>query len=237
MEAFDPQKVCCVRPQSPPFPPTDRSLCPGEESTYFLSSSKAISFLTSWYSSAIWQCCLNTCMDSTESWHGGRGCTNEEKRNQSTGSESSTVNEHRTESGGFCLRDHRDVRRSCWHWLSCHWSPETYYALAPCPTDVWLFLELVNCFRKDQGKYSSRLFQSLPPFFSYAYDPEAKPTWRSPAGKEDQNPKPCSGHRRQNTEQIWVSSFLPSMRKTGSRGKLFLHITWKKFLPPEIIFN
>lgn len=139
--------------------------------------------------------------------------------------------------GWLLLRDHRDVRRSCWHWLSCHWSPETYYALAPCPTDVWLFLELVNCFRKDQGKYSSRLFQSLPPFFSYAYDPEAKPTWRSPAGKEDQNPKPCSGHMRQNTEQIWVSSFLPSMRKTGSRGKLFLHITWKKFLPPEIIFN
>lgn len=49
-------------------------------STYFLSSSRAISFLTSLYSSAIWQCCLNTCMDSTESWQGGRGFTNNNKK-------------------------------------------------------------------------------------------------------------------------------------------------------------
>lgn len=48
--------------------------------TYFLSSSRAISFLTSLYSSAIWQCCLNTCMDSTESWQGGRGFINKNRK-------------------------------------------------------------------------------------------------------------------------------------------------------------
>lgn len=60
------------------------------------------------------------------------------------------------------------MRRSCWHWLSWPSRPETEAlrptTLAPCPIDLWLFLEVVNCFRKDQRKYSSRLFQS-PPFF------------------------------------------------------------------------
>lgn len=41
-------------------------------------------------------------------------------------------------------------------------SPETYYTSATCSIGLWLFLELVTCFRKDPGKYSSRLFQ-LPP--------------------------------------------------------------------------
>lgn len=52
----------------------------GRHTTYFLSSSRAISFFTSRYSSAIWQCCLYTCMDSMESWQGGRGFTKKKRK-------------------------------------------------------------------------------------------------------------------------------------------------------------
>lgn len=61
--------------------------------THFLSSSRAISFFTSWYSSAILQCCLYTCIDSWESWQGGRGFMNR-RRKKNTAFECNIRNEH-----------------------------------------------------------------------------------------------------------------------------------------------
>ena len=52
---------------SNPIPSDCRPTARAGPAAYFRSSSSAISLRTSWYSSAIWQCCRKTCMDSRES--------------------------------------------------------------------------------------------------------------------------------------------------------------------------